>query len=126
MDDDLNTSAALAVLFDLAKPLRALANRIERGDAAALDAAASEAMQAHLALLKELAGVVGLRHEAGALESSASEGLDDGAIAALIDERKAAKAVRDFATADRIRDQLRGQGIELIDRPGGTTEWLRR
>jgi len=126
MDDDLNTSAALAVLFDLAKPLRALANRIERGDAAALDAAASEAMQAHLALLKELAGVVGLRHEAGALESSANEGLDDGAIAALIDERRAAKVGRDFATADRIRDQLRGQGIELIDRPGGSTEWLRR
>ena len=126
MDDDLNTSAALAVLFDLAKPLRALANRIERGDAAALDAAASEAIQAHLALLKELAGVVGLRHEAGALESSASEGLDDGAIAALIDERRAAKAGRDFAVADRIRDELRGQGIELIDRPGGSTEWLRR
>jgi cysteinyl-tRNA synthetase len=91
-----------------------------------LDVAASEAMQAHLGLLKELAGVVGLRHEAGALESSTNEGLDDGAIAALIDERKAAKAVRDFATADRIRDQLRGQGIELIDRPGGTTERLRR
>ena len=36
MDDDLNSSAALAVLFELAKPLRALANRIERGDAAAV------------------------------------------------------------------------------------------
>ena len=35
MDDDLNTSAALAVLFELAKPLRSLANRLERGDAAA-------------------------------------------------------------------------------------------
>jgi cysteinyl-tRNA synthetase len=126
MDDDLNTSAALAVLFDLAKPLRALANRIERGDAAALDAAASEAMQAHLGLLKELAGVVGLRHEAGAMESSGSEGLDDGAIAALIEKRLEAKAGRDFAVADRIRDELRSQGIELIDRPGGTTEWLRR
>ena len=126
MDDDLNTSAALAVLFDLAKPLRALANRIERGDEAALDAAASETMQAHLALLTELAGVLGLRHEAGAAEPSGSEGLDDSAIAALIEERRAAKAERDFAVADRIRDELRSQGIELIDRPGCTTEWLRR
>jgi cysteinyl-tRNA synthetase len=114
------------VLFDLAKPLRALANRIERGDAAALDAAASETMQAHLALLTELAGVLGLRHEAGAAEPSGSEGLDDSAIAALIEERRAAKAERDFAVADRIRDELRSQGIELIDRPGATTEWLRR
>jgi cysteinyl-tRNA synthetase len=44
----------------------------------------------------------------------------------MIERRKAAKAVRDFATADRIRDELRSQGIELIDRPGGSTEWLRR
>lgn len=126
MDDDLNTSAALAVLFDLAKPLRALANRIERGDAAALDAATTEAMQAHLALLTELAGVLGLRHEVDASEPSGSEGLDDSAIAALIEERRAAKAERDFTVADRIRDELRSQGIELIDRPGATTEWLRR
>jgi cysteinyl-tRNA synthetase len=126
MDDDLNTSAALAVLFDLARPLRAVANRIERGDAAALDAAASEAIQAPLALLTELAGVLGLQHQADPSERSGSEGLDNGTITALIERRKAAKAVRDFATADQIRDELRAQGIELIDRPGGSTEWLRR
>ena len=126
MDDDLNTSAALAVLFDLARPLRALANRIERGDTAALDAAASEAIQAPLTLLKELAGVLGLQHEAGPCERSGSEGPDDGVIQALIEQRRTAKAGRDFAEADRIRNQLRGQGIELIDRPGGSTEWLRR
>jgi len=43
----------------------------------------------------------------------------------LIEQRLAAKATRDFASADRIRDQLKTQGIELIDRPGGITEWLR-
>jgi cysteinyl-tRNA synthetase len=126
MDDDLNTSAALAVLFDLARPLRALANRIERGDAAAIEAAASEAIQAPLALLTELAGVLGLQHEACPSKRSGSEGLDNGAITALIEQRRTAKAGRDFAEADRIRDELRGQGIELIDRPGGSTEWLRR
>jgi len=126
MDDDLNTSAALAVLFDLARPLRALANRIERGDADAIGAAASEAIQAPLALLTELAGVLGLQYEAGPSKRSGSEGLDNGAITALIEQRRTAKAGRDFAEADRIRDELRGQGIELIDRPGGSTEWLRR
>jgi cysteinyl-tRNA synthetase len=54
------------------------------------------------------------------------EGSPGEKITALIERRKAAKAVRDFATADRIRDELRSQGIELIDRPGGSTEWLRR
>jgi cysteinyl-tRNA synthetase len=46
-------------------------------------------------------------------------------IEALIAQRQAAKASRDFATADRIRSQLKEQGIELIDRPGGVSEWLR-
>ncbi|MFZ9288630.1 MAG: cysteine--tRNA ligase, partial [Vulcanococcus sp.] len=122
MDDDLNTSAALAVLFELAKPLRALANRIERGD----DAARAEASSAELAnqgaLLQELAGVLGLQHEQDATAGS----LSDGEIQAQIEARKAAKAAKDFATADRIRDELQAQGIELIDKPGGLTEWLRR
>ena len=124
MDDDLNTSAALAVLFELAKPLRALANRIERGDQAAANEAASPEQQARLVLLQELASVLGLRHEATAA-AQASDGADDAGIEALIEQRKTAKANRDFATADRIRDELKAQGIELIDKPGGLTEWLR-
>ena len=124
MDDDLNTSAALAVLFELAKPLRALAHRIERGDQAAAAELAAADSQARLALLQELASVLGLRHEAAAAPA-ASGGPDAAAIEALIEQRKAAKANRDFATADRIRDELKAQGIELIDRPGGVTEWLR-
>jgi cysteinyl-tRNA synthetase len=124
MDDDLNTSAALAVLFELARPLRALANRIERGDQDAGTEATSPDHQARLALLQELASVLGLRHEPVAAPA-ASGSPDDTAIAALIEQRKAAKANRDFTTADRIRDGLKAQGIELIDRPGGVTEWLR-
>ena len=38
---------------------------------------------------------------------------------------KAAKAAKNFAEADRIRDELTAQGIELIDKPGGITEWRR-
>jgi cysteinyl-tRNA synthetase len=44
---------------------------------------------------------------------------------AQIEARKGAKAARDFTRADAIRATLRDQGIELIDRPGGVTEWLR-
>ncbi|MBM5799228.1 MAG: cysteine--tRNA ligase, partial [Cyanobacteria bacterium K_Offshore_0m_m2_072] len=134
MDDDLNTSAALAVLFELAKPLRALANRLERGDGAAEVEAQAPANQQRGALLHELAGVVGLKAEStGAATLSGSSAADGGStgpsdaeINALIEQRRAAKAAKDFATADAIRAQLLEAGIELIDKPGGFTDWLRR
>jgi cysteinyl-tRNA synthetase len=123
MDDDLNTAAALAVLFELARPLRALANRLERGDQAAAAEACGGELQARGALLIELTAVLGLKAEQPG--QSAGAGPGDGEIEALIAQRTAAKAARDFATADRIRAELKAQGIELIDRPGGVTEWLR-
>jgi cysteinyl-tRNA synthetase len=127
MDDDLNTSAALAVLFELARPLRALANRLERGDAAAAGQAITPELHQRGELLLELAAVLGLRPEAVSAQASVdADGPDQAAIEALIEQRRAAKASRDFASADRIRAELQQQGIELIDQPGGHTEWLRR
>jgi cysteinyl-tRNA synthetase len=135
LDDDLNTSAALAVLFELARPLRALANRIERGDQGAAHQAAQgeQINQSHLLL--ELAEVLGLKPETAAAApdtaggdlapSSASGGPDDAQIQALIAQRLSAKKAKDFGSADRIRSELKSWGIELIDQPGGTTEWLR-
>ena len=124
MDDDLNTSAALAVLFELAKPLRALANRLERGDSSAAEEARAPELVDQGQLLLELAGVLGLQSETEAKTSSTSPGPSDAEIQAQIDQRQAAKAAKDFPAADGIRDGLRAQGIELIDRPGGITEWL--
>jgi len=124
MDDDLNTSAALAALFELAKPLRSLANRSERGD----DQAATEAQALHAEakLLLELAGVLGLGPEVEADPAgAAAAGPSDAEIAAQIAARLAAKAAKNFGEADRIRASLLDQGIELIDKPGGLTDWLR-
>jgi cysteinyl-tRNA synthetase len=127
MDDDLNTSAALAVLFELGKPLRSLANRLERGDAAAAAEATSPTLAAQGQLLLELAGVLGLQHELRSTDASPSGSTipSETEIEALIEQRRSAKAARDFSRADQIRDQLRSQGIELIDQPGGGCEWLR-
>ena len=125
LNDDLNTSAALAVLFELAKPLRALANRLERGDTSAAEEARAPELVDQGQLLLELAGVLGLQSETEAKTSSTSPGPSDAEIQAQIDQRQAAKAAKDFPAADGIRDGLRAQGIELIDRPGGITEWLR-
>jgi cysteinyl-tRNA synthetase len=64
----------------------------------------------------------------GLLESTADDwfqgGGDPEAIEERIAERTAAKAARDFATADRIRDELKDAGVILEDGPSGTT-WRR-
>jgi cysteinyl-tRNA synthetase len=136
MDDDLNTAAALGELFELARPLRALANRLQRGD---LPSEADRVLGGRWRLLVELAEVLGLQPdqprpltapgsssaEANLAGCTAPQALHDGAIETMVAERKAAKANRDFATADRLRDELREQGIELVDKPGGITVWLR-
>ena len=121
--------AALAVLFELAKPLRALANRIERGDPAAEAEANQPESIGRRDLLQELAGVLGLRIETEPVKPDAggngNPGAGDAEIQAQIEARLAAKAAKNFQEADRIRDALKAQGIELIDKPGGLTDWLR-
>jgi cysteinyl-tRNA synthetase len=127
MDDDLNSSGALAVLFDLAKPLRALANRLDRGDGADRPADEVVALALRWQLLRDLATVLGLRCEADSeTTGSGDDSTNQVEIQAAIDARITAKSTKNYAEADRIRDELRAQGIELIDKPGGITEWIRR
>ena len=123
MDDDLNSSGALAVLFDLARPLRGLANRLDRGDQP--DQPANELSEQHTRwlVLRELAAVLGLRSETNDSKPSADGAVDAQAIEQAIADRKAAKQEKNYQEADRIRKALSDQGIELIDKPGGLTDW---
>ncbi|MBC1262200.1 cysteine--tRNA ligase [Synechococcus sp. BSF8S] len=124
MDDDLNTSAALAVLFELGRPLRALARRLERGSAPSDE---DRGLQGRWQVLRDLCGVLGLRQEAGSgAQTGTGDGPDPGQIQALISERLTARQEKRYPDADAIRDRLRSEGIELIDRPDGRTDWIRR
>jgi len=71
-----------------------------------------------------LAQVLGLEAQPDS-SPAPTTGLSDQAIEALLQQRQAARQSKDFATADRIRDQLQSQGITLIDKPGGITDWHR-
>jgi cysteinyl-tRNA synthetase len=123
MDDDLNSSGALAVVFELARPLRGLANRLDRGDNAGITASESALLRSRWLLLRELAAVLGLRAEATPEDEASNSAVDTTAIEAAIAARQAAKQAKNYAEADRIRSELTAQGIELIDKPGGITEW---
>lgn len=118
MADDLNTPEALAVLFEMVREV----NRLRDQDVAAAAALG--------ALMRELGESIGLLQEdpEAHFQSGAGDGaqddLDAQAIEQLIADRKAAREARDFAQADRIRDDLLAQGIQLEDSTQGTT-WRR-
>ncbi len=114
MDDDFGTPEAMAVLFELAREV----NRLRGGDEAAA--------AAHGALLKSLAGMLGLlqRDPQAFLQGGGEHGLTDAEIDALIEQRLAARKAKEWATSDRIRDELKEKGIVLEDGAGGTT-WRR-
>ena len=103
MDEDFGTPEAVAVLFDLASEL----NRSRSGELAGV--------------LRALGGTLGLLQADPQQFLQARAALDAAAIAALIAQRSAAKAARDFAEADRVRNELLAQGIALKDSATGTT-----
>ncbi|MGB3310392.1 MAG: cysteine--tRNA ligase [Nodosilinea sp.] len=121
MDDDFNTAGGLAVLFDLAKDLRRAGNLITHTGEADTDSAT---LRQQWQTLVCLAQVLGLEAQPNAEESMAG-GLSDDEIDALLTQRREARAAKNFAEGDRIRDRLQAEGITLIDKPGGITEWHR-
>ncbi|MGD9340158.1 MAG: cysteine--tRNA ligase [Chromatiales bacterium] len=117
MDDDFNSPGALAVLADLRRELSRVLDAGDNARGAAL-----------AALLRQLGGVLGILQDnpTGWLRrpklgtSQAQDALDDAAIDALIEQREQARAARNWAEADRIRDELKSAGIALEDGAGGT------
>jgi cysteinyl-tRNA synthetase len=111
--DDLNGPQALAALHEF---VRAANAELDRGGS---DAAALERARQSYALVNGVLDVGG-RAASGAAEAGADERALADRIEARLAERKAARARGDFAASDRIRDELRAEGIEIKDTPGGT------
>ena len=103
MDEDFGTPEAVAVLFELA-------SEVNRTRSAAL-----------AGLLKALGGCLGLLQEDAQSYLQSGVGLDEAMIQQKIAERQQAKATRNFAEADRIRQELLALGIVLKDSAAGTT-----
>jgi cysteinyl-tRNA synthetase len=104
MEDDLNTADAISALFDLARSINSNLN--------ASTAPSKELCSFALNLFNELAGVLGL------LYAKQDNSLDE-EIEKLIAERTQARQNKDWAAADRIRDELKARHVVLEDTPQG-------
>lgn len=112
MNDDMNTPIAVSVLFDMA-------NEVNRTN--------DPTLAGRLKAMAQVLGLLGRTAQAfqHAQVGEQQGGLDEAIIQAKIEARTQAKADRDFAAADAIRQELLAQGIVLEDKRGGPTEWRR-
>ena len=108
MDDDLNTADAVTAVFELVKDINTKV---------IVDEPSKELVEYATKLFDELTGVLGLVY------NRKTESLDD-EIEKLIEARTQARKDRNWAEADRIRDELKAQGIVLEDTPQGV-KWHR-
>ncbi len=109
MDDDLNTADAVAVIFELVREINAAVSPASNPTKALTKACAL--------IFDELAGVIGIPL------AKAEDGLEL-EVEKLIEARQEARKAKNFAEADRIRDELKAKGIVLEDTPQGV-KWKR-
>ncbi|KPJ56568.1 MAG: cysteinyl-tRNA synthetase [Planctomycetes bacterium DG_58] len=144
MDDDFNTAAAVASLFESLPAVNRFMDERGLDQGARASEAEREALQGFMATLRALGALLGifekpavepealdelttarLREIAAALiEKAGASTSGQELVERLIERRAAARKQKDFKTADEIREKLHGAGILLEDRAGGTT-WSR-
>jgi cysteinyl-tRNA synthetase len=134
LDDNLNTAEALAAIFDLVRETNIA---MDRGDFRDGDRASMRNALEHWdrifavledrdhAKLAQFGLLASPETQPAAAASQSLEQLSDSHIAARIAERNAARARRDFATSDKIRDELLEAGVILEDTKAGT-RWKRK
>jgi cysteinyl-tRNA synthetase len=114
MDDDLSTAKVLANMFELAPVINSIKDGLIKADAISF-ASILKLQQAFKIYLEDILGLKSM-----AVNSNGALG---GVMELLIDIRKEAKLKKDFATSDKIRNQLTALGINLKDEKGGEMSW---
>jgi cysteinyl-tRNA synthetase len=117
MEDDFNTPDALAAMQGIAREL----NQAKAAGSAEKSAAAASTLRAMGALL----GVLQQDPDTYLKRSVGDKSMSDSDVENMLAARQAARAARNFAESDRIRQQLTAAGILLEDKPGGATQWRR-
>ena len=120
MDNDFNTAAAIAVLFDLCNALNRYLEQYA-GEVSADSDGQSFIVEA-ARLITSLGKIIGLLE--GPIERGGDE-LTEQLMAVLIELRAEARQEKNFALSDAVRDKLKAVGIVLEDKPDKTTEWHR-
>ena len=121
LSNDLNTSGAIAIIYELAKPIKNFINQFQRLNNLEINLNEKFILIENFKVLKELSEVLGLKKEEILIESKIRE--DE--ILSLIKERLEAKKIKDYKKADNIRNLLNEKGVELIDQSPEITKWIR-
>ncbi len=122
MDDDFNTSVALSHVFEIAKKLRAERNSLVYSGKSDTD---RDLLYQEWQALSYMTSILGFVAAASDPDVSASEGISEAEIEAMIQQRIEAKKSKNYSESDRLRNALKDQGITLIDQKDGTTRWIR-
>ena len=122
VDDDFNFAGGLAILFEIAKNLSKEGNILVHQGATKT---ATEELARQWHTLIELAGILGFAVQIEDVAENNNGSLSDAEIDALVQQRNDARANKNYAQSDRLRDELQAQGITLIDQLGGVTIWNR-
>ena len=130
MDDDFNTGGAIAELFDMLRELNKFADQKNLDRFAATTPGPEVFADADVQtlvkgtrILRELTAILGVFKTVQPKRGGGGDGVAEKVMPLLIELRANARANKDFATGDLIRNKLAEAGITLEDKKGGPTEW---
>ena len=120
MDDDFNTAAALGTLFDMLKTINSSVRLVaDEQVAVTMLQPLKEAVRS----VKKLGELLGFTFSEKALLAETDRLLVDQLVGFMLELRQEARTAKNWAFADRIRDELARIGIQVKDRPGGESTW---
>jgi cysteinyl-tRNA synthetase len=120
MDDDFNTAAALGTLFDMLKAINSSVRLVADQQ---ISATMLHPLTESVKTVKKLGQILGFTFSEKALLAETDQMLVDQLVGLILELRQEARTEKNWAFADRLRDELARIGIQIKDRPGGESTW---